>query len=158
MSYEIRRVETTDAAGIYAVERVCFNDPYPSTFLRDLIETQQDRFFVATNHDEIIGYAVGMVSGEQAHIVSVAVDPRHRRRQIGTALLSAVTEALLKEGARQIHLEVRKGNAGAISFYRGMGYQISSEIRHYYADGEDAWVLTRAGESMRQKVSRGQAF
>jgi len=153
LSYQIRRVEATDAVGIYAVERACFSDPYPSAFLNDLIETQQDRFFVATNHGEIIGYAVTSISGEQGHVVSVAVDPRHRRRQMGTALLSAVTEVLLKEGVKQIHLEVRKGNAGAISFYQRMGYQIISEIRHYYADGEGAWVLSRAAES---PASKGQ--
>ena len=153
MSYEIRRVEATDAVCIYAVERVCFSDPYPSAFLKDLIETQQDRFFVATNHGEIIGYAVASIGGEQGHVLSVAVDPGHRRRQIGTALLSAVTEALMKEGVKQIHLEVRKGNAGAISFYQRMGYKISSEVRHYYADGEDAWVLSRATES---PASKGQ--
>lgn len=146
LSYEIRQVEATDAAGIYAVERACFHDPYPSAFLNDLIEAQEDHFFVATIDGEIIGYAVASVSGEQGHVVSVAVDPRHRRRQIGTALLSAVTERLVKEGVKQIHLEVRKGNAGAISFYKQMGYQISSEIAHYYADGEDAWVLRRAVE------------
>jgi ribosomal-protein-alanine N-acetyltransferase len=147
----IRRVQATDAVGIYAVERVCFSDPYSSAFLSDLIETQQDRFFVATNHGETIGYAVASTSGEQGHVVSVAVDPRYRRRQIGTALLSAVTEALLKEGVKQIHLEVRKGNGGAISFYQRMGYQISSEVGHYYADGEGAWVLRRSTGSSVSK-------
>jgi ribosomal-protein-alanine N-acetyltransferase len=147
LSYEIRRVEALDAPGVYAVERACFHDPYPSKFLNDLIETERDRFFVAVDDGDIIGYAVASASGEEGHVVSVAVDPRHRRRRIGSALLSAVTERLAKEGVRQIHLEVRKGNAGAISFYQRMGYQISSEIRHYYADGEGAWVLRRAAES-----------
>lgn len=148
MSYKIRRVEALDAPGVYAVERACFHDPYPSEFLNDLIETQQDHFYVVANDGELIGYAVASASGEEGHVVSVAVDPRHRRRRIGTALLSAVTERLAKGGVKQIHLEVRKGNAGAISFYQQMGYQISSEIKHYYADGEDAWVLRRAAESL----------
>jgi ribosomal-protein-alanine N-acetyltransferase len=77
----------------------------------------------------------------------VAVDPRYRRRHIGTALLSAVTAKLLEEGIKQIRLEVRKGNAGAIAFYDHMGYRPLSEIRHYYADGEDALVLARSAES-----------
>jgi len=151
LSYLIRRVEALDAPGVYGVERACFHDPYPSEFLNDLIETQQDHFFVAVDYGEIIGYAVASASGKEGHVVSVAVDPRHRRRQIGTALLSAVTAKLEKDGVKQIHLEVRKGNAGAISFYQRMGYQISSEIGHYYADGEDAWVLRRSTESSVSK-------
>ena len=48
---------------------------------------------------------------------------------------------------QNIQLEVRKGNAGAIAFYERMGYRMISEIRGYYADAEDAWVLKRAVES-----------
>jgi len=149
LSYLIRRVEALDAPGVYAVERACFRDPYPSKFLNDLIETQQDRFFVAEDDGEVIAYAVASASGKEGHVVSVAVDPRYRRRQIGAALLSAVTDRLAKEGVEQIHLEVRKGNAGAILFYQQIGYHISSEIEHYYADGEDAWVLRRAARKRR---------
>ena len=147
LSYLVRHVEALDTPNVYAVERACFHDPYPRGFLNDLIKTQQDHFFVAADNEEIIGYAVGSANGKEGHIVSIAVNPRHRRKQIGTALLSAVTAKLSAEGVQQIQLEVRKGNAGAIAFYERMGYRIFSEIRHYYTDGEDAWVLRRLVES-----------
>jgi ribosomal-protein-alanine N-acetyltransferase len=147
LSYLIRRVEVSDANNVCAVEKACFHDPYPRAYLNDLIRAQQDHFFVAANGEEIVGYAVGSVSGKAGHVVSVAVDPRHRRKRVGTALLSAVTAKLTAEGVKQIQLEVRKGNAGAIAFYERMGYRIISEIRHYYADAEDAWVLKRPVES-----------
>ena len=145
--YVIRRVETLDALGVYAIEKACFNDPYPSAVLSDLMNEHQDRFFVALCHEEIVGYAVASANAMEGHVVSVAVDPRHRRRRIGTALLSAVSTKLVEEGIKQIRLEVRKGNAGAIAFYDQMGYKIFSEIQHYYADGEDALVLARSAES-----------
>ena len=147
MSYLVRHVEVSDAPSVYAVERACFHDPYTRGFLNDLIKTRPEQFFVAADDGEIIGYAVGSANGEEGHVVSVAVDPRHRRKQIGTALLSAVTAKLVAEGVKQIQLEVRKGNAGAIAFYERMGYRMLSEIRHYYGDGEDAWVLRRLVES-----------
>jgi ribosomal-protein-alanine N-acetyltransferase len=140
-------VEVSDTPGIYAVERVCFHDPYTEGFLDHLIKSWQEQFFVATDDGEIIGYAVGSANGKEGHIVSVAVDPRHRRKQVGTALLSALTGKLTAEGVKEIQLEVRKGNAGAIAFYERMGYRIISEIRHYYGDGEDAWVLRQLIES-----------
>jgi ribosomal-protein-alanine N-acetyltransferase len=62
-------------------------------------------------------------------------------------LLSAVVGRLIQEGVGVIHLEVRKGNEPAIAFYEQMGFQKSSEIRRYYSDGEDAWVLVRRTES-----------
>jgi ribosomal-protein-alanine N-acetyltransferase len=143
LSYAIRRVDSSDASGIYAVEKACFRDPYPSKFLDHLIESEQNRFFVAVENTRVVGYAVASAKGSDGHIVSVAVSPEHRRRRIGTALLSATMQRLTSEGVRQIHLEVRKGNTTAISFYERMGYKVSSEIKHYYADGEDAWVLVR---------------
>jgi ribosomal-protein-alanine N-acetyltransferase len=140
-------VEVSDAPGVYAVERSCFYDPYTEGLLNDLIKTRQEQFFVAVDDGEIIGYAVGSANSKEGHIVSVAVDPRHRRKQVGTTLLSALMAKLTAEGVKQIQLEVRKGNAGAIAFYERMGYRIHSEIRHYYDDGEDAWVLRRLIES-----------
>jgi ribosomal-protein-alanine N-acetyltransferase len=147
LSYPVRHVEVSDAPGVYTVERACFHDPYTEGFLNDLMKTRPEQFFVAAGDGQIIGYAVGSANGKEGHIVSVAVDPRHRRKQIGTALLCALTAKLIADGVRQIQLEVRKGNAGAIAFYKRMGYRIISEIRHYYGDGEDAWVLRRRVES-----------
>jgi ribosomal-protein-alanine N-acetyltransferase len=147
LSCPVRRADVSDAPSIYAIERVCFHDPYTEEFLNDLIKSRQEQFFVATNDGEIIGYAVGSASGKEGHIVSVAVDPRHRRKQVGTALLCALRAKLTAEGIKEIQLEVRKGNVGAIAFYERMGYRIISEIRHYYGDGEDAWVLRQLTES-----------
>ena len=147
MSCLVRHVKVSDAPGVYAVERACFYDPYTEGFLNELIKTHQEQFFVAADDGKIIGYAVGSGNGKEGHIVSVAVDPRDRRKRVGTTLLSAVTASLTAEGVRQIQLEVRKGNAGAIAFYEQMGYRILSEIRNYYNDGEDAWVLRRIVES-----------
>lgn len=139
-------MEPSDAAGVYSLERECFHDPYPQKLLDDLMRTEHDRFFVAVEDGKIIGYAVGRASGKNGHIDSVAVVPRHRRRGIGMALLSTLTRRLIQEGVEQIHLEVRKGNTAAVSFYERMGFRVSSEIRHYYGDGEDAWVLKRSLE------------
>jgi ribosomal-protein-alanine N-acetyltransferase len=140
-------VEALDASDVCAVEKASFDDPYPSEVLIDLMNRHQDHFFVASFHSKVVGYTVASANGTQGHIVSLAVIPNYRRRGIGTALLSALTAKLAKEGIEQIHLEVRKGNAGAIAFYQRMGYSPSSKIRHYYADGEDALVLARSAES-----------
>ena len=148
MSYTIRLVEASDVCGIYEAERACFHDPYPLETFTDLIKAHQGHFFVASDRGDIVGYAVASANAAQGHVVSIAVDPRHRRRHIGTALLSALTAKLAEEGIRQMRLEVRKGNAGAIAFYERMGYRVFSEIRQYYADGEDALVLARSAESL----------
>jgi ribosomal-protein-alanine N-acetyltransferase len=146
LPYLIRLVRATDAHGVHAVEKSCFHDPYPSRFLDALIKTEGNRFFVAVENEKVIGYTVAAASGIDGHLVSVAVDPRCRLKGIGTALLSAVMRGLVEEGVEEIHLEVRKGNRAAMSFYERIGFRVSSEISHYYSDGEDAWVLRRRME------------
>jgi len=146
LSYKIRRAEASDLLGVCAVERTCFRDPYPSEALNDLIKDHQDHFFVASDHGEIVGYAVASANAAQGHVFSIAVDPRHRRGGIATALLSAVTVRLAEEGVECMQLEVRRGNTGAIAFYEQAGYRVSALVRHYYADGEDALVLVRSVE------------
>ena len=146
MSCLVRLVEASDIPGIYAVERACFPDPYPSVFLDDLMKSYQAQFFVAVDNGEIIGYAVASIGDRYGHVISLAVSPRYRRRRVGTALMSALEAKLTQEGAEEIHLEVRKGNGGAISFYERWGYRPVSEIRRYYPDGEDALVFERSIE------------
>ena len=146
LSLLIRDARLEDLDAIVRIEETSFSDPYPKGLLKAFFYLP-GAYIVASSKEVIIGYAVGSANGEEGHVVSVAVDPRHRRKQIGTALLSAVTAKLVAEGVKQIQLEVRKGNAGAIAFYERMGYRMLSEIRHYYGDGEDAWVLRRLVES-----------
>ena len=147
LSCLVRLVEASDIPGIYAVERACFPDPYPSIFLDDLMKSYQAQFFVAVDNEEIIGYAVASISGKYGHVISLGVSPHHRRKRVGSALISALEAKLSQEGAEEIHLEVRKGNVGAISFYERLGYRPVSEIRRYYPDGEDALVFGRPMES-----------
>jgi ribosomal-protein-alanine N-acetyltransferase len=147
LSCLVRRVDASDAAGIHAIEKACFPDPYPLALLENLTRTEQNHFFVAVDEGKIIGYAVASMNDKEGHIISIAVDPRRRRRGIGRALLSTVTTKLSQEGVEQIHLEVRKGNIAAISFYERNGYRPSLEIPHYYPDGEDAWVLKSSTKS-----------
>jgi len=147
LSCLIRLAEASDIPGICTVERACFPDPYPSIFLDDLMKAYQAQFFVAVDNGEIIGYAVASVGGKYGHVISLAVSPHHRRKRVGTALMSALEAKLTQEGAEEIQLEVRKGNGGAISFYERWGYRPVSEIRRYYPDGEDALVFERPMES-----------
>lgn len=143
MLHSVRQAETSDRIGIYGLERVCFPDPYPTCLLDDLLQKETKRFFVAVQEGKIIGYTVATAEG---HIVSVAVHPHYRRRGIGTALLSRVVQELVGESIDEIYLEVRKGNMVAVSFYERLGFRRSSEIRHYYGDGEDALVLRRSAQ------------
>ena len=79
---------------------------------------------------------------KKGHIISVAVMTSHRRKGIGKALVSKAMESMRSYKAKQCFLEVRVTNKPAINLYRDLGFQAPKTIQNYYADSEDAYVMS----------------
>lgn len=88
----------------------------------------------------IAGFAAGLRVADELELYSVVVSTAWRRRGVGRALLLA----LGRDGST-IHLEVRASNTPALAFYRALGFEPVGRRVRYYADGEDALLLSRAG-------------
>lgn len=71
----------------------------------------------------------------------LAVHPDHRRRGHARALLVALMEAH-RAAAQCVQLEVRASNEGALRLYEGLGFERMGLRKRYYADGEDAVLMT----------------
>lgn len=73
----------------------------------------------------------------EAEILLLGVDPAHRRRGVGGALLRACTRAWQAEGVQQAHLEVRRDNTAALALYMRAGFDAVGVRPRYYraADG-----------------------
>ena len=59
-----------------------------------------------------------------AFLSLIAVLPCHQRKGYGNMLLSEVISIAQKEGMKQIELEVKKKNPGAIQFYKKYGFSL----------------------------------
>jgi ribosomal-protein-alanine N-acetyltransferase len=90
----------------------------------------------------VVGYAGMMLTGREAHITNIAVDPTFHGRKVGTRLLySLVTEAVAR-GAEVISLEVRTSNEIAQDMYRKFGFDVVGTRKGYYVEtNEDAYVM-----------------
>lgn len=74
-----------------------------------------------------MGTAVDQVRGDRyAHVFLLYVRPEHRRRGIGSALMSRAQDFAKARGDRQISLQVFSSNDAAIHLYRTLGYQTKS--------------------------------
>ena len=92
--------------------------------------------------DAVVGYLAARRAADELHVLSLGVDPAHRRAGVASALLeAALAEAEAAAGARLAHLEVREGNAEAFAFYERFGFRAVGRRRRYYPDGEDALLL-----------------
>jgi len=76
--------------------------------------------------------AVGRVSvaAGWAGITAVDVDPRHRRRGLGTLMTRALAAEAARQGARRVFLQVEEGNLAARALYARCGF--AAMHRYHY--------------------------
>jgi ribosomal-protein-alanine N-acetyltransferase len=97
---------------------------------------------VAKVGSSVIGYAGLMHVAGEAHVTTLAVDPRFHRCQVGSRLLLALAHTARAWGCSGLTLEVRMGNTAAQELYRRFGFAPAGVRKGYYAEtGEDALVM-----------------
>ncbi len=91
----------------------------------------------------IVGFIVAETRRKTGHIITIDVVAEARRAGVGSALLRAAEDQLLRAGARAVALETPVNNAAAIRFYRQKGYFVEKTVTGYYSGQLDALVMTK---------------
>lgn len=140
---EIARMRRRHLKGVMAIERQVYPRPWsPNLFLSEMNELRSRGYFVARIGRDVVGYGGVMIYGDEAHITTIAVDPAHHRRKIGTRLLYELVHEGLRLGARAVSLEVRVSNWGAQRLYTKFGFRPVGVRKNYYQEtNEDALVM-----------------
>jgi [ribosomal protein S18]-alanine N-acetyltransferase len=90
-------------------------------------------------------HPVGVISimtiGEMADLHRVVVEPRNRRRGIGTDLVGAGLDVVRQRGVRAVILDVAYHNEPAIALYQQLGFEQLSARQDYYGPGQHALIL-----------------
>lgn len=81
-----------------------------------------DLFLVAEEAGEVVGVVIGGFDGRRGMVYHLAVAPDYRGRDLGTALMAELEARLKAKGCRKYYLLVRPDNAGAMDFYRKLGW------------------------------------
>ena len=97
----------------------------------------------------IVGFAGFWVMAGEAHITSIAVRAKYRRKGIGELLLIAVIDQAISLNSSVVTLEVRASNINAQNLYTKYGFNKVGERKKYYLDRgpsgdsrEDAIIMT----------------
>jgi ribosomal-protein-alanine N-acetyltransferase len=91
----------------------------------------------ARERNALMGFAIMHYQEHEAHLLLFAVGAAHRRRGVGSALLSWLEATALTAGIGVIYLEARARNAQARAFYRKHGYSEIARVRGMYRGVED---------------------
>ena len=153
-TFTLRKFNMNDLQRVVEINRSCLPENYTDFFFVDLYERFPETFIVAEENGEVVGYIMcrvetGLASFglgglvKKGHVVSVAVMQEFRRKGIGDALMNKAMENMKSYNARQCFLEVRVTNAAATEMYKKLGFETTKTIRGYYADGEDAYLMSK---------------
>ena len=146
MEISFRRAVPADLPRVLEIERASFPSPWSEASIAGELDSSDPRRMplVAQWEQAIVGFALVWVVADELHLVSLAVDPAHRRRGIGQGLLDAVQASPEGQRARLLTLEVRASNAAALALYRRNGFMDIALRPHYYPEtGEDAVVMLK---------------
>ena len=139
----IRSVSFSDLPQVISIERRSFTSPWSLGMFVIELSKPSSISLAAVQDGQIVGYLICARYDEAFHIMTIAVDPEHRRGGVASALLDGVI-ARAGEDANYT-LEVRVSNAGAIALYERYGFRSVGTRPRYYADnGEDAIIMWRA--------------
>lgn len=81
--------------------------------------------------EDAAGFALSRTGFEEEELLLFAVAPQYRRLGLGRILLGRFRDAARTRGARQLLLEMRRGNP-AEHLYRGFGFAPIGERPKYY--------------------------
>ncbi len=78
-----------------------------------------------------VGFALYRQAAREGEILSIAVDPKFRRKAIGRRLMEAVIRKLYAERIDRVYLEVDAENRAATALYRKLGFRTVGERQGY---------------------------
>ena len=137
----IRLATENEASAIQTLFKSTIGGTQDSNQIQAWIASPTATVIVDIEDTVLRGAIVGHAIQSEAEIYDIAVHEDHRRRQIGSGLVSAFITSCRQSGVNSVFLEVRKTNCPAISLYRKLHFSIRSERPRYYPDGESALLL-----------------
>jgi len=91
----------------------------------------------------VAAYGGYWLLGEDAHVVSIAVDSLWQRRGLAAWLMLELSATAWQQAALRVTLEMRVGNQAAAALYHKLGFQAVGRRKRYYRDNnEDALLLS----------------
>lgn len=144
----IRIVKDTDIDQLVILEKELFpEEPWSEdAFIHEINDNPFSYIYVYEENNEIIGYIVLWIAYENADIANIGVSKKAQCKGIGSKLMEHCIALVKEKRCQNMSLEVRVSNASAIHLYEKYGFKNVAKRKHYYADGEDAYLMDKEME------------
>lgn len=128
-----------DLDRILSIERESSPNPWKRSFFEDELTGRLSTILVfkGLKEEGINGFIVFRKIDDMVEINNIAVCVPERRKGVAVSLLSFLKNFALKEGVKEIFLEVRSQNASALKLYEKFGFKFSGIRKGYYSNPKD---------------------
>lgn len=139
----LRAATEDDLDAIDEIELHSFTRPWPRKTFEAELRREWARVDVALDGGRVVAFCDYWIVPPEMQILAIATHPDFRGRGIGAAMLGHVLAQAAAAACQIASLEVRAGNRPAIALYEHAGFKTVHVRVRYYADDEDALVMTR---------------
>jgi ribosomal protein S18 acetylase RimI-like enzyme len=147
--FRIREFDKADFDTLWRIDQACFDPKLAYSRPEMAFYMRRPGSFTLVAEAEgnpgsgILGFIVAETRRKSGHIITIDVVAEARRAGVGSALLRAAEDRLLRAGAVAVALETPVNNAAAIHFYKQKGYFVEKTVAGYYSGQMDALVMTK---------------
>ena len=141
MNAALRVAGPDDLELFAALEAEVFaEDPWTPYMIAEELSSPASRYWIATDESgDVVGYGGVKVGGDQADVMTIGVRAYARGAGVGATILDALMAWSHEAGAREIFLDVRPSNEGAIALYKSRGFvEIGRRPRYFRNPVEEA--------------------
>lgn len=131
-----------DKSTVLSIENQSFEYPWSDSDLVRCLRQRNCIGMVAEINDTVVGYMIYELHKNRLHVLNFAVDPKHRRKGVGGAMVDKLVTKLSSDRRNRILLEVRETNLAAQLFFKSQGFKAIDVLRDFYEDtAEDAYLM-----------------
>ena len=143
---DIRAAESSDASALAAIHAACFAKAWDASEIGQFLGVPGCLSLLASASPARSpqGFLIVRSAGDEAELLTLAVDPACRRQGLASALLGAAASALRGAGTKLLFLEVDEGNSAARGLYQSLGAVVVGRRPRYYEHGADADIFSLA--------------
>jgi ribosomal-protein-alanine N-acetyltransferase len=163
----LRAMTGADIAAVERIESAAYQDAWPARLFEKELANGFAEYLVAVEattqpppsgamatlrralgggaQDRIVGFMGVWYMVDQLHLVTIAVDPPHQGRGIGSRLLIECFDLAFEAELNEIVLEVRESNAPARAMYEAFGFRKAGELKDYYKDNHETAIVMLSG-------------
>ena len=136
--YIVRDVGLDQINGLARLHRSSFQQSWSADDFALFLQDRSMRMFVAFQQGVKgpLAFLLVRSAADEAEVISLAVEPKHRRRGLGEGLMDLAIDALLEQGITTLHLEVDEQNVAAVKLYENLGFDVVGTRKAYYRQGQ----------------------